>query len=108
MFSACCDNGPGEQDKGANLRVPLKAHEVEITRRMDVVLGLPVTKIALAVNRNKNSVYAALGGDWATEARGRKELLTKVQVQGNLWPPEAHLGPFVLPAMRQRHHLENL
>ena len=65
-------------------RVPLKAREVEIIRRMEKVLGLPVTKVALAVNRNRTSMYAA-PGDWATEKRERKELLTKVQVQVNLW-----------------------
>lgn len=66
--------------KKVQTRVPLKAREVEIIRRMKKVLGLPVTKIALAVNRNKTSVYAALENDWATEKRGRKELLTKAQV----------------------------
>ena len=52
---------------------------------MEKVLGLPVTKIALAVNRNRASMYAALGGEGATEKRGRKQLLTKVEVQVNRW-----------------------
>ena len=47
---------------------------------MKKVLDQPVTKIALAVNRNKTLVYAALGGDLADGKRGRKELLAKAQV----------------------------
>ena len=39
------------------------------------VLGPQVTKIALAFDRKKASVYAALGDGWATEKRGRKVLL---------------------------------
>jgi hypothetical protein len=53
---------------------------VEIIRRLKKVLELPVTKIALAVNRNKTTVYEALEKDWGSEKRGRKELLKKAQV----------------------------
>ena len=54
------------------------------------VLGPQVTKIALAFNRKRASVYAALGDGWATEKRGRKALVAKAWVQvnlpGHLWP----------------------
>ena len=62
------------------VRMPLQAREVEIIRRLKKVLELPVTKIALAVDRNKTTVYEALGKDWEGETRGRKELLKKAQV----------------------------
>ena len=57
-------------------RMPLQAREVEIIRRLHQVIGLPVTKIALAVSRNKLTVYGALDKSWRSEKRGRKELLT--------------------------------
>ena len=54
------------------------------------VLGPQVTKIALAFDRKKASVYAALGDGWATETRGRKVVSAMAQVQvnlpGHLWP----------------------
>ena len=49
----------------AQIRVPLQAREVKIIRRLKKVLQLPETKIAPAVNRNKTTVYEALGKDWA-------------------------------------------
>ena len=63
---------PPESETNVQTRVPLKARKVEIFRRMKKVLDFPVTKIALAVNRNKTSVYVALGDDWATEKRVRR------------------------------------
>ena len=41
-------------------RVPLTSREVAIIRRLKNVVKLPVTKIALAVERNKTTVYKAL------------------------------------------------
>ena len=61
-------------------RVPLQAREVAIIRRLHQVIGLPVTQIASAVDRNKSTVYGALDTNWTSEKRGRKELLTKVDV----------------------------
>ena len=61
-------------------RVPLQAREVQMIRRMKTVLKLPVTKIALAVNRNKTSIYAALSTAWSPGKRGRPQILTKPQV----------------------------
>ena len=49
-------------------RIPLGAREVEIMRRLHRVIGVPVTKIALAVNRNKSTVYDA----WAFGPQGER------------------------------------
>ena len=38
---------------------------------------LAVTKIAVAVDRNKSTVYEALDTQWRLGKRGRKDLLTK-------------------------------
>ena len=60
---------PRESETNVQTRVPLRAREVEIFRRMKKIFDLPVTMIALAVNRNKTSVHVALSDDWATEKR---------------------------------------
>ena len=41
-------------------RAPLLKREVDIIRRLKNVVKLPITKIALAVNRNKSLVYSAM------------------------------------------------
>ena len=46
-------------------RVPLTSREVVIIRRLKNVVKLPVTKIALAVERNKTTVYKALEKKWS-------------------------------------------
>jgi len=61
-------------------RVPLGAREVTIIRRLKQVIKLPVTKIATAVDRNKSTIYDALDENWRHGKRGRKDLLTRVQV----------------------------
>ena len=61
-------------------REPLLKREVVIIRRLKNVVKLPVTKIALAVNRNKTTVYTALDKKWKTVKRGRPDLLTKSEV----------------------------
>ena len=61
-------------------RAPLLKREVDIIRRLKNVVKLPITKIALAVNRNKSTVYSALDKTWTTSKRGRPDLLSKAQV----------------------------
>ena len=51
-----------------------------IIRRLKNIVKLPVTKIAIAVGRNKSTVYSALDKKWKASKRGRPELLTKKQV----------------------------
>ena len=62
-------------------RVPLGAREVKIIRRLNNIIKLPVTQIAKAVERNKSTVYGALDKKWRLVKRGRKEVLSKVQVK---------------------------
>ena len=62
------------------IRVPLAAREVHIIRRLKNIVKLPVTKIAIAVGRNKSTVYSALDKKWKASKRGRPELLTSKQV----------------------------
>ena len=66
--------------KAKAIRVPLAAREVHIIRRLKNIVKLPVTKIAIAVGRNKSTVYSALSKKWKASKRGRPELLTKKQV----------------------------
>ena len=61
-------------------RKPLQQREVAIIRRMKNVLGLPVTQIALATDRNKSTVYKALDTAWRFVKRGRPSKLTKKDV----------------------------
>lgn len=61
-------------------RMPLQQREVTIMRRMKNVLGLPVTQIALATDRNKSTVYKALDTTWRFVKRGRPHALTKKDV----------------------------
>ena len=58
-------------------RVPLQQREVTIIRNMKKKLKLPVTKIAAAVERSKETVYKALDPSWKFNKRGRPEALTK-------------------------------
>ena len=44
-------------------RKPLDRREVEIIQRMERALNYPVTQIAIAVDRNKSTVYRALSID---------------------------------------------
>ena len=64
----------------AIFRKPLQQREVAIIRNMKKKLGLPVTKIATAVERTKRTVYKALDGSWKMKKRGRREALTKKDV----------------------------
>jgi len=61
-------------------RVPLGAREVHVIRRLKNVLGVPVTKIALATERNKTTVYEALDRRWKSGKRGPKDKLTNATV----------------------------
>ena len=61
-------------------RVPLTTREVHIIRRLKNVLKLEVTKIALAVGRNKTTVYEALDKNWKALKKGRPDLLTAKQI----------------------------
>ena len=63
--------------KQALKRVPLGSREVQIIRRLKKVIKLPVTKIALAVQRNKSSVYKALRRSFAPAKRGPKNKVTQ-------------------------------
>ena len=49
-------------------RVPLQAREVPIIRDLRTILKLPITKIALAVKRDRTSIYAALSKAWSPES----------------------------------------
>ena len=61
-------------------RVPLVACEVHIIRRLKNVIKLPVTKIALATERNKTTAYEALDVKWKAGKRGLKEKLANKHV----------------------------
>ena len=62
-------------------RMTLGDRENSIIQRLRNVLGLPVTKIALAVGRNKTTVYKALSTDPGQRPRrGRPELLSRRDV----------------------------
>ena len=54
----------------------MTAREVDIIRRLKTCVKLPVTKIALAVGRNKTTVYDALSSKWSLKKRGRHPTLT--------------------------------
>ena len=49
-----------KQPKGAHQRKPIGAREIQIIKRLKKVIKLPVTTIALAVERHKKSIYKAL------------------------------------------------
>ena len=61
-------------------RVPLAAREVHIIRRLKRVTKLPVTKIAIATQRNKTTINDALNPSWKALKRGPKAKLTKQDV----------------------------
>ena len=65
--------------------VPLGAREVAIIRRLKSVIKLPVTKIALAVDRNKTTVYGALDKTWKSSKKGRPDLLTTARTTTSAW-----------------------
>ncbi len=50
----------------------MAAREVLIIRRLQTVIKLPVTKIALAVNRNKTTVYE--GAAWSVSGSNREKV----------------------------------
>ena len=52
-------------------RKPLGLREARIIWRMKHVLKLPVTKIAVVLERNKTSAYRALGPNFKPEKGGR-------------------------------------
>ena len=62
------------------LRKPLGIREVEIIRRLKEKLKLPITKIALAVGRDKTTVYKALRRKFKPQKRGRPAALTRADV----------------------------
>jgi hypothetical protein len=59
-------------------RLPLCARELVIIRRMKKVLKLPVTKIAMAVGRNKTTVHKVLKVAFKLGKRGRRPILAFV------------------------------
>ena len=61
-------------------RLPLGSREVHIIRRLKKIVKLPVTKIALATERNKTTIYEALDSTWKAAKRGPKDKLTKKHV----------------------------
>jgi hypothetical protein len=65
--------------------VPLGAREVAIIRRLKSVIKLPVTKIALADDRNKTTVYGALDKTWKSSKKGRPDLLTIARTTTSAW-----------------------
>ena len=64
----------------AYYRKPLQRREVTIIRRMKKVLKMPVTQIAIAVERHKSSIYKALDPAWRETPRGRPQKLTKKDI----------------------------
>ena len=61
-------------------RAPLLAREVSIIKRMKQKLDLSVTKIAVATNRNRSTIYKALDPKWTQGKRGRGFALSKKDV----------------------------
>ena len=61
-------------------RKSLGTREVEIIRRLKRKLKLPITKIALAVGRDRTTVYKALRRTFKLQKRGRPELLSRADV----------------------------
>ena len=53
------------------IRVPLAAREVHIIRRLKNIVKLPVTKIAIAVGRNKSAVYCI--APWTRSGKHQRE-----------------------------------
>ena len=54
--------------------------EVEIIRRLKAKLHLPITRIALAVGRDKTTVYRALSRTFKPKKRGRPAALSRANV----------------------------
>ena len=79
-FSRFGGSSMGKAMKAKAIRFPLAAWEVHIIRRLKNIAKLPLTKIAIAVGRNKRTVYSALDKKWKASKRGRPELLTSKQV----------------------------
>ena len=57
---SCSAHGTVQRPTSMAQRMTLGDREISIIQRLKNVLGLPVTKIALAVGRNKTTVYKAL------------------------------------------------
>ena len=57
-------------------RLPMTTREVDIIRRLKKHVQLPVAKIALAVGRDKKTIYNALSSKWSMKKRGRHPKLT--------------------------------
>ena len=70
---------PISKDKKTR-RPPLGQREVEIIRRFKEVIKLPVAKIASAVGRHKKTIYTVLRPSYKSQERGRREILTKKDV----------------------------
>ena len=66
--------------KGTLLRKPLSAREVQIFKRLKSKLSLPVTKIAMALDRHKKTMYKILNGQVSLAKRGAKSKLKKADV----------------------------
>ena len=61
-------------------RKPLAQREVDIIRRLQKVMKMPVAHIAKAVDRNKSSIYKALDKSWSLAARGHPRVLSSKDV----------------------------
>ena len=57
--------------KAKAIRVPLAAREVHIIRRLKNIVKLPVTKIAIAVGRDKSTVYCI--APWTRSGKHQRE-----------------------------------
>ena len=66
--------------KSTLLRKPLSAREVQTVKRLKSKLGLPVTKIAMALDRHKKTMYKILNGQVSLAKRGAKSKLKKADV----------------------------
>ena len=71
---------PPPKKRNKLCRALLAAREVHIIRCLKNVLGVPVTKIALATERNKTTMYEALDRKWKAGKRGPKDKLTRADV----------------------------
>ena len=92
-------------------RVPLKTRKVEIIRRMEKVLGLPPASHEDRADCQQEQDLGVCGpqGRVGHREAGAKGAADEGSGSGSpAAPPKAHLGLFVLPAMRQRYHLESL
>ena len=61
-------------------RKPLGTREIETIRGLKAKLDLPVTKIALAVGRNRTTIHKALCRRFKPQKRGRHPFLSRADV----------------------------